>query len=74
MVAVDTRHIAARIVSSIFYPSLGSFNKYTQIASRAVRQGLKESERVNAEKRAAVGIKYQMWEQGQGGEQVSFDE
>lgn len=49
-----------------------SFNKYTQIASRAVRQGLKESERVAAEKRAQVGLKVQTWENGVGGEQVSF--
>ncbi|KAJ9121135.1 hypothetical protein QFC24_004808 [Naganishia onofrii] len=49
--------------------SLFSYNKYTQIASRAVRQGLKESERVVAEKRAQVGIKVQTWEKGVGGEQ-----
>jgi F-type H+-transporting ATPase subunit epsilon len=49
-----------------------SYNKYTQIASRAARQGLKESERVAAEKRAAVGIKYQIWQNGTGGEQVGF--
>lgn len=33
-----------------------SWNKYTQIASRAVRQALQESERVAAEKRAAVNV------------------
>jgi F-type H+-transporting ATPase subunit epsilon len=50
---------------------LNSYNKYTQIASRAVRQGLKESERVAAEKRAQIGLKVQTWENGVGGEQVS---
>ena len=52
-------------------PSSFSYNKYTQIASRAVRTGLKESERVGAEKRANIGVKYQQWENGKGGEQVS---
>ncbi|KLT43223.1 hypothetical protein CC85DRAFT_301621 [Cutaneotrichosporon oleaginosum] len=42
-----------------------SWNKYTQIASRAVRTALAESERVAAEKRAVVGAKYQKWENGQ---------
>ncbi|KAG7571408.1 hypothetical protein FFLO_00591 [Filobasidium floriforme] len=51
--------------------SFFSYNKYTQIASRAVRTGLKESERVGAEKRANIGVKYQQWENGKGGEQVS---
>lgn len=50
-----------------------SYNKYTQIASRAVRTGLKESERVGAEKRANIGIKYQQWNAGKGGEQVSVE-
>ncbi|KAH8080909.1 mitochondrial ATP synthase epsilon chain-domain-containing protein [Filobasidium floriforme] len=49
--------------------SFFSYNKYTQIASRAVRTGLKESERVGAEKRANIGVKYQQWENGKGGEQ-----
>ncbi|GFZ46628.1 hypothetical protein JCM24511_03848 [Saitozyma sp. JCM 24511] len=46
-----------------------SWNKYTTIASRALRQALSESERVAAEKRAHVGVRYQIWEKGQGGEQ-----
>ncbi|RSH83820.1 hypothetical protein EHS25_005435 [Saitozyma podzolica] len=48
-----------------------SWNKYTTIASRALRQALSESERVAAEKRAHVGVRYQIWENGQGGEPVS---
>lgn len=47
------------------------FNKYSQIASRALRQSLKESERVQAERRGLTSVRYQNWENGQGGEQVS---
>ncbi|OCF58928.1 hypothetical protein L486_03421 [Kwoniella mangroviensis CBS 10435] len=46
-----------------------SWNKYTQVASRALRQALTETDRVAAEKRAAIGVRYQLWENGQGGEQ-----
>jgi F-type H+-transporting ATPase subunit epsilon len=48
------------------------YNKYTQIAARAVRQSLKENERVAAEKRGLTALKYQHWEGGKGGEQVAF--
>nr|XP_019005259.1 uncharacterized protein I203_02106 [Kwoniella mangroviensis CBS 8507]OCF68720.1 hypothetical protein I203_02106 [Kwoniella mangroviensis CBS 8507] len=34
-----------------------SWNKYTQVASRALRQALTETDRVAAEKRAAIGVK-----------------
>ncbi|KAI0056432.1 hypothetical protein BV25DRAFT_1920979 [Artomyces pyxidatus] len=47
-----------------------TYNKYTQIAARAVRQSLNETERVAAEKRGLTALKYQHWENGQGGEQV----
>ncbi|KAI0047490.1 hypothetical protein FA95DRAFT_1605999 [Auriscalpium vulgare] len=47
-----------------------TYNKYTQIAARAVRQSLNETERVAAEKRGITVLKYQHWENGQGGEQV----
>ncbi|ODO09028.1 hypothetical protein I350_02625 [Cryptococcus amylolentus CBS 6273] len=46
-----------------------SWNKYTQIASRALRQALSEGDRVAAEKRAAIGVRYQVWQNGEGGEQ-----
>lgn len=46
------------------------YNKYTQIAARAVRSSLKESERVNAEKRGVTTVRYQKWENGSGGPQV----
>lgn len=47
------------------------YNKYTQIAARAVRQSLKEDKRVAAEKRGLTALRYQHWENGKGGEQVS---
>ncbi|KAN0107029.1 Mitochondrial ATP synthase epsilon chain domain containing protein [Russula decolorans] len=47
-----------------------SYNKYTQIAARAVRQSLKENERLVAEKRGLTTLRYQHWEGGKGGEQV----
>ncbi|PCH37819.1 hypothetical protein WOLCODRAFT_95899 [Wolfiporia cocos MD-104 SS10] len=50
--------------------SVFTYNKYTQIAARALRQSLKESERVAAEKRGITILRYQQWENGQGGQQV----
>ena len=47
------------------------YNKYTQIAARAVRQSLKENERLASEKRGVTALRYQHWEGGKGGEQVS---
>lgn len=49
-----------------------SWNKYTQVASRALRQALTETERVGAERRAQIGVRYQIWQGGQGQEVVSF--
>ena len=46
------------------------FNKYSQICARALRQSLKETERVNAEKRGSTILRYQEWKDGQGGQQV----
>jgi hypothetical protein len=48
------------------------YNKYTQIAARAVRLSLKENERLVAEKRGLTALRYQHWEDGKGGEQVEF--
>ncbi len=58
--------------AGIDYLYLNRYNKYTQIAARAVRQSLKENERVAAEKRGLTALKYQHWEGGKGGEQVAF--
>ncbi|KAG7442525.1 uncharacterized protein BT62DRAFT_386478 [Guyanagaster necrorhizus] len=50
--------------------SVFSFNKYSEIAARALRASLKEDQRVLAEKRGLTSLKYQKWENGQGGQQV----
>ncbi|KAK7693853.1 hypothetical protein QCA50_003426 [Cerrena zonata] len=47
-----------------------TYNKYTQIAARALRQSLKEEYRVAAEKRGQTILRYQKWENGVGGQQV----
>ena len=46
------------------------YNKYTQIAARALRQSLKEEFRVASEKRGQTILRYQKWENGVGGQQV----
>ncbi|KAG9018656.1 hypothetical protein FRB90_010856 [Tulasnella sp. 427] len=51
-----------------------TFNKYSQIAARAVRQSLVEAERLKADKRGSTVLKYQKWENGQGGTQVPFNQ
>lgn len=48
------------------------YNKYTQITARAVRQSLKENERLASERRGLTSLRYQHWEGGKGGEQVSI--
>lgn len=69
----------SRTTSFFFFPltqpiqvlmKIHRYNKYTQIAARAVRQSLKEDERVLAEKRGVTALRYQHWEGGKGGEQV----
>ncbi|KAI0797526.1 mitochondrial ATP synthase epsilon chain-domain-containing protein [Abortiporus biennis] len=57
-------------MSSATWRGIFSFNKYSQIAARAVRQSLKEEERVAAEKRGVTILRYQKWENGVGGQQV----
>ncbi|KAI0929101.1 hypothetical protein AcW1_006138 [Taiwanofungus camphoratus] len=57
-------------MSSATWRSVFTYNKYTQIAARALRQSLKENGRVAAEKRGQTILRYQHWENGQGGEQV----
>ncbi|KAL7411067.1 mitochondrial ATP synthase epsilon chain-domain-containing protein [Mrakia frigida] len=41
-----------------------TYNKYSQVAARAVRSALKEPERIKADKRALVTLKKQIWEKG----------
>jgi len=57
-------------MSSAVWRQYFTFNKYSQITARAVRQSLKENERVTAEKRGLTALRYQNWEDGKGGEQV----
>ncbi|KAG6331566.1 hypothetical protein ID866_7519 [Astraeus odoratus] len=57
-------------MSSATWRNFFSYNKYAQITARAVRQSLKESERVQAEKRGLTALRYQKWENGVGGAQV----
>jgi F-type H+-transporting ATPase subunit epsilon len=49
---------------------LSSYNKYAQITARALRSSLKEEHRLAAEKRGLTQLRYQQWENGQGGRQV----
>lgn len=51
--------------------ALHSFNKYIQVAARATRQALKEEERVAAEKRGTITLKYQKWAEGKPSTAVS---
>ncbi|KAF8329844.1 mitochondrial ATP synthase epsilon chain-domain-containing protein [Cantharellus anzutake] len=53
-----------------FWRAHFTFNKYSQIAAQALRNSLKESERVAAERRGLTALKYQKWENGKGGEQT----
>jgi len=57
-------------MSSATWRQFFSFNKYSQITARAVRQSLKENERLAAERRGVTSLRYQHWEDGKGGEQV----
>ncbi|KAI0723795.1 mitochondrial ATP synthase epsilon chain-domain-containing protein [Cerioporus squamosus] len=57
-------------MSSATWRNVFTYNKYTQIAARALRASLKEEERVVAEKRGLTALRYQRWENGQGGPQT----
>ncbi|KAI0807865.1 mitochondrial ATP synthase epsilon chain-domain-containing protein, partial [Fomes fomentarius] len=57
-------------MSSATWRNVFTYNKYTQIAARALRASLKEEERVAAEKRGLTVLRYQHWEKGQGGPQT----
>ncbi|KAF8552912.1 hypothetical protein OG21DRAFT_1442756 [Imleria badia] len=46
-----------------------TYNKYAQITARAVRQSMKEMERLGAERRGVTALRYQKWENGVGGNQ-----
>ncbi|KAI0748403.1 mitochondrial ATP synthase epsilon chain-domain-containing protein [Daedaleopsis nitida] len=57
-------------MSSATWRNVFTYNKYTQIAARALRASLKEEQRVAAEKRGLTILRYQHWQDGQGGPQV----
>jgi F-type H+-transporting ATPase subunit epsilon len=75
-----TLHVTFRVITNAFSLSIRkrkrcrnwacSFNKYSQIAARAVRASLKEEKRLVAEKRGTTSLRYQKWENGQGQQQV----
>ncbi|CEH13422.1 mitochondrial atp epsilon chain [Ceraceosorus bombacis] len=46
------------------------YNKYTQIAGQATRAALKEAERVEADRRGVLSLRYQEWKDGQSGEHI----
>lgn len=46
------------------------YSKYTSVAARAVRNSLKETERVAAERRSLQELRYQKWHNGEASEQV----
>lgn len=49
-----------------------SYNRYTSICGRATRSALKESERVQAERRGETSLRYQEWKDGKATDPVSF--
>ncbi|AXA49081.1 F-type H+-transporting ATPase subunit epsilon [Malassezia restricta] len=49
-----------------------SYSKYTQVAARAVRQSLKETERADAERRAFQALRYQEWKNGEASDHISL--
>jgi len=60
-------------MSSATWRNVFTYNKYTQITARALRQSLKEEQRVAAEKRGLTILRYQEWKNGQGGQQVHLN-
>jgi len=57
-------------MSSATWRSVFTYNKYTQITARAVRNSLQETHRLAAEKRGLTALRYQNWENGEGGVQT----
>ncbi|KAG8825838.1 hypothetical protein FRC17_008505 [Serendipita sp. 399] len=50
------------------------YNHYAQICARALRNALKEQNRLVAEKRGVTTLRYQKWQNGQGGQQVYLNQ
>ncbi|KAE9393680.1 hypothetical protein BT96DRAFT_923892 [Gymnopus androsaceus JB14] len=60
-------------MSAATWRGVFTFNKYSQITAGAVRKSLQETQRLAAEKRGVTAVRYQVWENGKGGEQVTLD-
>ncbi|GAM33430.1 mitochondrial ATP synthase epsilon chain domain [Talaromyces pinophilus] len=45
-----------------------TYNKYLAVAARAVRRSLKDTQRLNAERRGQSDLKFAKWENGKQGE------
>ena len=48
------------------------YNKYASVCARATRQALKEEERVKADRRGEMALRYQQGKDGKAGDQVGF--
>ncbi|KAF8192674.1 mitochondrial ATP synthase epsilon chain-domain-containing protein [Mycena galopus ATCC 62051] len=57
-------------MSSATWRSVFTYNKYTQITARALRNSLQETQRLATEKRGLTALRYQKWENGEGGVQT----
>ncbi|KAJ7057980.1 mitochondrial ATP synthase epsilon chain-domain-containing protein [Mycena amicta] len=57
---------------SATWRSVFTYNKYTQITARAVRNSLQETHQLAAEKRGLTLLRYQKWEDGVGGNQTTL--
>nr|GAT59903.1 predicted protein [Mycena chlorophos] len=55
---------------SATWRSVFTYNKYTQITARALRNSLEQTHRLAAEKRGVTALRYQKWENGVGGTQT----
>ncbi|KAF9069986.1 mitochondrial ATP synthase epsilon chain-domain-containing protein [Rhodocollybia butyracea] len=60
-------------MSAVTWRGVFTFNKYSQITASAVRKSLKEEQRLASEKRGITALRYQVWENGKGGNQVTLD-
>ncbi|KIK64724.1 hypothetical protein GYMLUDRAFT_39693 [Collybiopsis luxurians FD-317 M1] len=60
-------------MSTTSWRSVFTFNKYSQITAGAVRKSLNETQRLAAEKRGLTALRYQVWDGGKGGEQITLD-
>ncbi|KAJ3993895.1 mitochondrial ATP synthase epsilon chain-domain-containing protein [Lentinula boryana] len=65
--------ISSSSMSAATWRSVFTFNNYSQITAGAVRKSLKETQRLAAEKRGITALRYQVWESGKGGEQITLN-